>query len=111
MVRALVRAIGEPNVRTDSPVIAISGRGPFTVWTRAGAAFDARSVVIATPAYITADLLRERDADLAQRCSDIPYASAATVALAFRRGDIAHPLNGSGFVVPRGERTGIPPGS
>ena len=40
-------------------------------------------------------------------CDQVPYASTATVALAFRRDAIADPLNGSGFVVPRVERTGI----
>jgi protoporphyrinogen/coproporphyrinogen III oxidase len=62
---------------------------------------------MATPAYVTADVLEERDADIARRCRDIRYASAVTVALAFRRDAVAHPLNGSGFVVPRAEKTGI----
>ena len=35
----------------------------------------------------------------------------ATVALAFRRDAVSHPLNGSGFVVPRVEETGILAGS
>ncbi len=30
-----------------------------------------------------------------------------TVAFAFRRDAVSHPLNGSGFVVPRGEKNGI----
>ena len=37
----------------------------------------------------------------------MPYASSGTIALAFPRSAVAHPLNGSGFVVPRVERTGI----
>ncbi len=48
---------------------------------------------------------------LSQLCGEIPYASAATIALAFRRDAVAHPLNGSGFVVPRVENTGIMAGS
>jgi len=68
---------------------------------------DARAVVVATPAYVTSRLMRDRNPALAALCADIPYASAATVVLAFRRDAIAHPLNGSGFVVPRVENTGI----
>ena len=34
-----------------------------------------------------------------------------TVSLAFRRESVQHPLNGSGFVVPRVEKTGIMAGS
>jgi oxygen-dependent protoporphyrinogen oxidase len=64
-------------------------------------------VVIATPAYATATLFRDRDPEIERLCRAIPYASVATVALAFRRDAVAHPLDGSGFVVPRVERTGI----
>ena len=47
------------------------------------------------------------DVELARLCAEVPYASSGTVALAFPRTAVAHPLNGSGFVVPRTERTGI----
>ena len=33
----------------------------------------------------------------------MPYGGAATVSLAYRRADVAHPLDGFGFVVPRCE--------
>ena len=68
---------------------------------------ETRAVVIATPSYAAAALLRDRDAELAALCDEVPYASVATVALAFNRAAVAHPLNGSGFVVPRAENTGI----
>ena len=34
---------------------------------------------------------------------EIPYASSATVTLAYRRADVRHPLDGFGFVVPHAE--------
>jgi oxygen-dependent protoporphyrinogen oxidase len=111
LVRTLVAELGEANVRTGSGATAITGEGPFTVRTTAGDHIDARAVVVATPAYVTASLLRDRDPALAALCGEIPYASAATIALAFRRGAIAHPLNGSGFVVPRVEHSGLLAGS
>ena len=40
---------------------------------------------------------------LAKKLQAIPYASSATVNLAFRREEVAHPLNGMGFVVPATE--------
>jgi oxygen-dependent protoporphyrinogen oxidase len=52
-------------------------------------------------------MLRELDPALAALCGEVPYASSATIALAFARGAVQHPLNGSGFVVPRAEQTGI----
>src|SRR5712691_4720363 len=102
--------LAEP-LRTGAAVSAITGHGPFVVRTGAGEAIDARAVVLATPAYITSDLMRTRDPDLAQLAGGIAYVSAATVALAFRRTAITHPLNGSGFVVPRVEASGILAGS
>ncbi len=107
MVRALVRTIGDTNVRTEATAMSIDGRGPFVVQTSGRQTFEARAVVIATPAYVAADLLRERDPDLAVRCREIPYTSTATVALAFRRDAIRHRLNGSGFLVPRAESSNI----
>jgi oxygen-dependent protoporphyrinogen oxidase len=107
MIRALVRIIGDANVRTGTKVTGVTGPGPFTVRTAGAASYHARAVVLATPAYVTADILKDRDAEVARRCRDIPYASAVTVALAFRRDAVAHPLNGSGFVVPRSEKNGI----
>jgi oxygen-dependent protoporphyrinogen oxidase len=60
-------------------------------------------VILAIPAYAAAALLRAFDTTLAGLCDAIPYASTATVAFGYRRGQIRHPLKGSGFVVPRVE--------
>ena len=107
MIRALVTAIGEPHVRTGVTVDDIAGRGPFRVRTANGETIDARALVLATPAYVTRVLTRAIDDELSQLSGGIAYASAATVALAFTRESVHHPLNGSGFVVPRAEHTGI----
>jgi oxygen-dependent protoporphyrinogen oxidase len=40
------------------------------------------------------------DAQLSSELEGIPYASSATINLAYKREDIAHPLDGFGFVVP-----------
>lgn len=57
------------------------------------------------PAYAAAALLRSVDTTLAGLCDTIAYASTATVAFGFRREHVRHPLHGSGFVVPRVERS------
>ena len=107
MVNALVEALGVGHVRTGTGVDAITGNGPFLVRTSKGESIEARAVVLATPAYATSGLVRDRDEELSRLAGEIPYASAATVALAFRRDQIRDPLSGSGFVVPRVEHTGI----
>ena len=110
MVRALVAALPSGAVRLNAPVTCISGNGPFRVETGA-LAIDARAVALSTPAYVTAQLVDARDVELARLCGEVPYSSTATIALAFPRGAVSHPLNGSGFVVPRVEATGILAGS
>jgi oxygen-dependent protoporphyrinogen oxidase len=111
MVNALVAALPPASVRLGAAVTRISGNGPFRLDAAPVPPLTARAVVVATPAYATSALLRERDPEIGRLCGDIPYASAGTVALAFRRDDIDHPLNGSGFVVPRVEASGILAGS
>jgi protoporphyrinogen/coproporphyrinogen III oxidase len=107
MVTALVEALGREHVKTDTGVDAITGSGPFLVHTGKGESIEAKAVVLATPAYATSALMRDRDEELSRLAGEIPYASAATVALAFTRDQIRHSLAGSGFVVPRVEDSGI----
>jgi oxygen-dependent protoporphyrinogen oxidase len=66
----------------------------------AGSAITADAVIVAAPAYVAAGVLEVLDAELAERLKTIPYASTATISVAFKRSDITHPLNGFGFVVP-----------
>jgi protoporphyrinogen/coproporphyrinogen III oxidase len=67
----------------------------------------ADAVCLALPAYTAAHLLRDADAQLAAELEAIPYASTATINLAWKRTDIAHPLDGFGFVVPLVERRSL----
>jgi oxygen-dependent protoporphyrinogen oxidase len=99
---------GRPLSSTTNRRLADLVRGTtFTVPTAGGATFEARAIVLATPAYVTSALLREHDQELARLCADVRYTSTATVVLAFRRDAVTHPLNGSGFVVPRVEGSPI----
>ena len=99
---AVADALGSPVVTTNAPVRAVRVNGHFIVESDAGQV-EARAVVFATPAYVTSALVRPLDATLASLCEAIPYASTATVAFGFRREQVAHPLHGTGFVVPRAE--------
>lgn len=68
---------------------------------------NADVLIFATPAYVTAELLRDLDPQLAAQLGQIRYVSTATVSLGFKRGEVTHPLKGFGFVVPRGEKRKI----
>ncbi|HZI18987.1 MAG TPA: protoporphyrinogen oxidase [Pyrinomonadaceae bacterium] len=78
--------------------------GGWTVGLAGGETIRAAAVCLALPAYAAARLLADVDSTLAAELEAIPYASTATVNLAYRRADIPHPLDGFGFVVPHAER-------
>jgi oxygen-dependent protoporphyrinogen oxidase len=75
----------------------------WRVATYEGSAFEADRVILATEAHASARLARYLDPPLATLLEEIPYASAATVSLGYRRADVPHALDGFGFVVPRAE--------
>jgi oxygen-dependent protoporphyrinogen oxidase len=68
-----------------------------------GSQFTAAHIVIATPAYVAADLLNDSLPELSQELSGIPYSSAILATLGYRRSDATTPP-GFGFLVPRRER-------
>ena len=74
----------------------------YTVHSSAGD-IECDVVVIATPAYSAAEILKEYDRDLSDNISRINYPHVAVVCLGFRRGDVSHPLDGFGFLVPHKE--------
>ncbi|MGH9034277.1 MAG: protoporphyrinogen oxidase, partial [Acidimicrobiia bacterium] len=64
---------------------------------------EAEAVILATPAFVTAGLIRTLSPPAAALLEAIPHASTATVSLAYRGGDTGRALQGYGFVVPRVE--------
>jgi len=102
---AIASRIPTESIRLDTRIEALRRSGDHWRLTDAGGAIEeADAVILALPAYRSADLLKPHDAQLARLLSDIHYASAATVTLGYNVGDIPHPLDGFGFVVPATER-------
>jgi protoporphyrinogen/coproporphyrinogen III oxidase len=74
-----------------------------TIHTAEGGPLHARRAILAVPAYVAADLLAPLDEAAARLLRRVVYLSSAAVAVAYRREAVAHPLAGTGFVVPRAE--------
>lgn len=104
LVETLSAALPPGTLRLSERVTELRRAGGFTIES-SGGTLRARAVVLCVPAYVAAGLLRSLDTALAALCDTVPYASTATVALGYQRSQIRHPLNGSGFVVPRVERS------
>jgi oxygen-dependent protoporphyrinogen oxidase len=75
----------------------------YRVLTDDGRAFYARSLILATPSYVSGKLVEGLRPDLAGLLNSIRYVSTATVSLGYRSADLKRPLNGFGLVIPRGE--------
>ena len=77
-----------------------AGKVQWIVRTSQDETFLADAICLALPSFGAAPFFRRIDAELASELLGIPYASSATVNLAYKRDDIPHPLDGFGFVVP-----------
>ncbi|HEX2069324.1 MAG TPA: protoporphyrinogen oxidase, partial [Actinomycetota bacterium] len=104
---ALVSAIGGDRIRTDAPVNTIERSGRrFAIDAGAGR-LEADAVVLATPAFEAARLLRVPAPEVADGLDRIRYASTAVVFLVYPRGTGAALPSGTGFVVPSGAQANI----
>lgn len=70
-----------------------------------GRTLEADAVVLATPAFVAANMLREVNPTLAEQLDAIRYVTTATVSLGYDADDIPGNLIGTGFVIPRNEPT------
>ena len=105
LVAAIERRLPPDSVRLAAPALALaraaSSEADWCV-TTGDEQIRASAVIVAAPAPAAATLLADADPNVAALCREVPYASTASVALAWRRDAIDHPLAGSGFVVARG---------
>lgn len=85
-------------VRSHDP-----GRWMYDLILHDGSALSAESVVLATPAYVSAELLRPLTPIAGGLLDLIPYASTATIAMAFPRA-LTSAIEGFGLIVPRREQ-------
>jgi len=102
IVEALERHLGSVELRRGQVASRIERVATgWKVCTNGGAQHPADAVILAVPVAIAGQIAGPVDAALGTALTSIPSASSATVSLAFRRDDIAHPLRGFGYVIPR----------
>jgi protoporphyrinogen/coproporphyrinogen III oxidase len=101
LVSAIESRLPAGSVRVRTAAQAVSFAAPAWQVATASGTFAAHAVVLAAPAHAAARVLAAADAPLAALCSEVPYVSTVSVALAWPRASIEHPMAGSGFVVAR----------
>jgi len=67
----------------------------------------ANVVVIAAPSYAAAGMVSPLDQGLSELLAGIPYSPVTVAALGYRKAAMGNPLDGFGFLVPRGEKRKI----
>ncbi len=111
LVEALAGALSEASLLLGRRVEGIrydpNVSPPYRIRLTDGQELTGDAVVLATPAYVAADLVASFAPELAAELRAIRYVSTGTISLAYRRDEVSHPLNGFGFVIPRSERRGI----
>jgi oxygen-dependent protoporphyrinogen oxidase len=109
IVEALeARLAGRVALRLNTPVVRVAGApGGYRVHLASGETLPAEAVILAAPAFVTADLLAGLDPAVAAGLRAIPYVSTATVSVAYPLADIPRPLDGYGYLIPRAENRPI----
>jgi oxygen-dependent protoporphyrinogen oxidase len=104
MVEALVSQLNGTQIITGKKPVALKyagtlADGRYELQFDDGTVVRSGSVVLATPAYASAELLKELSPEASAILSSIPYVATATVSLIFDRASFPLPLDGSGFVI------------
>ena len=100
IIDALRDELGD-RVHTGSEVFDLTRAGDAWVVRSDAEAFDASEVVVTTPAWVSAGLIAPHAPEAAAVLAGLTYADAVLVTFVARRDQIAHDLDGAGFLVPR----------
>jgi len=98
-----VTLLSEKPVEQICHVPNADGAGLWKVTLADHQVIESDTVVLATPAFVSSRLLTPVLPEVAGLLAEIPYASTATVSLAFSKEEVKQHLTGFGFVVPRVE--------
>jgi oxygen-dependent protoporphyrinogen oxidase len=92
------------SLRTDSRVISIDKKDDnYVIYLSDSSHIEAEAVVIATPAYTAAEMVKGIDRNLSLTLDEIFYPSISVVCVGYKRDKIKQPIDGFGFLVPKRE--------
>ncbi len=110
LVETLAAHLPPASVRLHTPVLALQQQPETQRWLIHCATqppVTATAVCLALPTPQAGRILRGVQPALSTALQEIPYASSAIVNLVCSRAQVAHPLNGMGFVVPAVEQRSL----
>lgn len=83
------------------------GTNKYILHMQDGSRISAYKIVMATPAFCAADMIKSLISAVAAKLEQIRYVSTGTISLAFKKEDVPRPVEGFGLVVPRSENRPI----
>lgn len=101
LVRALNRSLTQTEVILGQTVQEITQQQQGYLLELDQGLLDTDAIIMTVPNYVTGHLLE--DVPAARKWAEMPHVSVANVLLAYDSKSFEHPLDGSGFVVPRQE--------
>ncbi len=108
LVDALLEQLnGDLHLNVAASGISWAENGGFDIRLSGGETLSASAIVLATPAYTAADLLRDVAPQVSEQLTTIRYVSTGTVSVAYPLADIPRPLDGFGLVIPHSENRRI----
>lgn len=106
LIRGVAASLGSM-VRTNARVVAVRGRYTLDTEGRDGPEgtrrIEADAVVLAGSSHESAELVAGLDPGLAAALREIPATPLAVVCLGYEQRSLPWPLDGFGFLIPRGE--------
>ena len=104
IIDGLQTALTGAEVRTGTRAVSLEPMSAgYRIEIESGEAIEVDAVILATPAWVTAGLVRNIEPELAGELDGIEHVSTATVSLAYDARD-SNGKQGRGFVIPRAER-------
>ena len=98
---------GDLRLNTAVTGLAAAADGGYTITLAGGDRIDAGAVILAAPAFVTADLVRPLAGEAADLLAGIRYVSTGTISFAYAADAVDIPLRGFGLVIPTSERRPI----
>jgi len=107
LVNGLNHNVGQ-RLKTNKKVVSIDRKkGIYTIFLSDNTIIEAESVIVASPAHVTADIVKDMDKLLSGTLNEIYYPSISVVCLGFKRAHIQRSLDGFGFLIPNREKRKI----
>jgi oxygen-dependent protoporphyrinogen oxidase len=107
LIRSLKDVLGG-RLRLGYRAVSLDRKGKgYVLHFSDGSSYEADAVVLASPAYAAAEILKEADKRLSNLVAEIPYPSVSVACFGFKKEKIRADINAFGYLIPSREKRRI----